>query len=107
MRNVTFEIECKVFERDKGYCRYCGADLLHTLSLFRSYTMDHVISLASRGESIEKNLVLCCVGCNNALSRSKHLQTVEERKKKVLLQRKKASVRFRELKEKLRIKKPR
>ncbi|MFZ3320745.1 MAG: HNH endonuclease signature motif containing protein [Usitatibacter sp.] len=102
MRTVAFEIECQVFERDKGYCRYCEADLLRALSIFRCYTLDHVTSRAMKGSSIADNLVLCCFGCNNALSRSKHLRTFDERKAKVKLQRRIASVRYRELRTKLR-----
>ena len=73
----------KVFERDKGFCRYCGADLLSSLSAFCSATVDHLVPRSAGGGDGTENLVTACTGCNGMLSRAKHLTTFEERKASV------------------------
>lgn len=80
---VNSKIWVAVFNRDKGICQYCGCNLLHSFSSYWSATVDHVISRASGGSDDESNLVLACPTCNGILSRSKNLQTLEERKGKV------------------------
>ena len=77
----------QVFERDRGFCRYCGVDLLLTFSAYCSADVDHIVSRSAGGPDEASNLVLACRGCNSALSRSAHLKTFEERKAYVEAQR--------------------
>jgi hypothetical protein len=70
----------QVFERDNGICQYCHADLLSSFSTYWSATVDHVLAVSARGEDTQKNLKLCCTGCNGLLSRSAALTTFEVRK---------------------------
>lgn len=49
----------KVYDRDKGICRYCGAQQ-HT-----EYSVDHVIPKSQGGLSHIDNLVLSCKSCNS------------------------------------------
>src|SRR5690606_25347475 len=70
--------EC--FDKGRGYCTYCGDDLLGSISTFWSAQRDHVIARAADGCDEVSNLVICCPSCNQALSRAKHLRTVEERR---------------------------
>jgi hypothetical protein len=69
-----------VFERDKGYCQYCDADLLASFSAYFSAQVDHVVAVISGGLDTLENFKLACPTCNQCLSRAKHLQTYEERK---------------------------
>ena len=73
----------KVFDRDKGFCRYCGADLLLSYSTFGSSHLDHVVSRCVGGTDEPSNLVLACGCCNTILSRASHLRTVRARKEYV------------------------
>lgn len=50
----------EAFKRDKGFCQYCGLDLLAEFSLFHSATVDHVIAVAAGGGDEAENLVLSC-----------------------------------------------
>jgi len=77
----------QVFDRDRGYCRYCGVDLLLTFSAYCSADVDHIIARSVGGSDDVANLVLACRGCNSSLSRSAHLKTFEERKSHVEAQR--------------------
>ncbi len=77
---VSKKIWALVFERDNGFCRYCGTDLLGSVSAFCAATVDHLHSRAAGGSDDPTNLVLACTGCNTMLSRAKHLRTLEERK---------------------------
>lgn len=70
----------QVFERDRGICQYCDADLLANFSVYWSATVDHVVAVAREGPHTAENLKLCCPGCNGMLSRSSSLSTFEERK---------------------------
>ncbi|TAJ53115.1 MAG: HNH endonuclease [Nevskiaceae bacterium] len=70
----------QVLTRDKGWCRYCGEDLLASAVAFSCAQVDHVVAVAADGSSDPSNLVLSCATCNNALSRSAHLRTFDERK---------------------------
>lgn len=76
-----------VFTRDKGFCQYCGDDLLATLSSYKSATVDHVLSQAAGGLHEHHNLVLSCQACNGLLSDAKTIITFEERKVAVLARR--------------------
>lgn len=69
-----------IFERDRGICQYCGADLLGSFSAYWSATVDHVLAVSAGGGDEPENLRLCCNGCNGLLSRSGQLTTFEERK---------------------------
>jgi hypothetical protein len=70
----------EVLHRDKGYCQYCGADLLAGPVAFFSATVDLVLPKRAGGGFTVENLVLCCKGCNGILSRQKHLQTFQQRR---------------------------
>ena len=74
----------ETFKRDKGYCQYCGDDLLDSFSRFHSATVDHVIAVSEKGSDELENLVLSCPSCNSMLSRSGALKTHVERKHFVL-----------------------
>lgn len=102
MRRVSPGTWFEVFERDKGVCKYCGEDLLSSLSAYRSATVDHIVAQCAGGSHKAENLVLCCIGCNNALSQSRNRQTIEERRAHVLVQRQKATAKFDSLRKKLR-----
>lgn len=69
-----------VFERDRGHCRYCGADLLSSVPAFCAATVDPVQFGAGGGPATVDNLVLACAGCASLLSSVGHLRTFEERK---------------------------
>jgi 5-methylcytosine-specific restriction endonuclease McrA len=77
----------QVFDRDRGYCRYCDADLLASFSAYCSADVDHLLARSAGGPSTLENLVLACRGCNTSLSRAAHLRTFEERKAYVEAQR--------------------
>jgi 5-methylcytosine-specific restriction endonuclease McrA len=77
---MALENWTKVFDTGKGYCTYCGVDLLASISAFWSAQRDHVHSRAGGGDNEEKNMVIVCPSCNQALSRAKGLRTVTERK---------------------------
>jgi 5-methylcytosine-specific restriction endonuclease McrA len=49
------KLRARVLERDSHTCQYCGAVATH---------VDHVISVAHGGESIESNLRASCAECN-------------------------------------------
>jgi 5-methylcytosine-specific restriction endonuclease McrA len=71
----------KCFENGRGYCTYCGDDLLASISTFWAAQRDHVIAQAADGSTDEiGNLAICCPSCNQALAASNHLRTVEERR---------------------------
>jgi hypothetical protein len=69
-----------VFKRDKGYCQYCGDDLLSSFSRFHSATVDHLVAVSVGGNDKPENLVLACPSCNSMLSRAGELRTHAERK---------------------------
>lgn len=77
---VPSEIWVFVFERDKGYCQYCGEDLLASPLAFSCAQVDHVKGVAAGGNNGAENLLLSCSTCNNSLSRASALTTYEERK---------------------------
>lgn len=91
-----------VFERDRGICRYCAADLLASFPAFCSATVDHLRSRSRGGLHEPSNLVLACPACNTMLSRAGHLQTFEERKAFLEQQRLKGMVWYQQLRSKLR-----
>ena len=78
MATVPLPIWLQVFERDKGKCRYCGDDLLATIGVFSSATVDHLQPRRAGGSDELSNLVLACPTCNGLLSRS-GLHTYDER----------------------------
>jgi RNA polymerase subunit RPABC4/transcription elongation factor Spt4 len=69
-----------VFKRDRGYCKYCGVDLLANFSSYWSATVDHVIPVSAEGSNDAGNLVLACPACNGLLSRATTLCSFEERR---------------------------
>lgn len=78
-REIERDYKKRAFLRDNGCCRYCGLDFLDSLSLFWTYTVDHVIAKSEGGADTEENVVTCCYSCNGALSRAGHLKTFDER----------------------------
>lgn len=77
---VPPKIWSAVFERDKGYCQYCGVDLLNSFSTYCSATVDHLVARSLNGPDTEDNLVLACPACNSMLSRCNELTKFAERK---------------------------
>ena len=77
---IAKDYKKQAFLRDRGFCKYCGLDLMQSLSHFWSYTVDHVEARSVGGQDVVSNVVLCCKACNEALSRSGHLRTFDERK---------------------------
>jgi hypothetical protein len=69
-----------VFERDRGCCRYCGADLLASVPAFCAATMDRIEGQGRAGTEDAAHLVLACAGCASLLSGVGHLKTFAERK---------------------------
>jgi len=78
--NVDASVWEEVFRRDKGYCRYCGLDLLQNYSTYSSATADHLVARSAGGGDEPTNLVLACPGCNQMLSRAGQFQTFDARK---------------------------
>jgi len=46
------------------YCEYCGCELVIGEDPLYSPSIDHIKSLFKGGDNSEKNLAICCVGCN-------------------------------------------
>jgi 5-methylcytosine-specific restriction endonuclease McrA len=67
-----------VFDRDNGFCRYCGKNLLQTYRHFYHSSLDHVRSFGGRHKP--ESFVLCCKECKTALARADHLTTFEARR---------------------------
>jgi len=70
----------EVLHRDKGYCQYCGCDLLSSPTAFFAATVDHVVAVAAGGKFEVDNLVLSCSACNSYLTQSAKLTTFGERR---------------------------
>ena len=70
----------EVFVRDKGFCQYCGQDLLISRATLAGAQVDHVCAVAIGGGDEPENLKLACSACNGSLSRYNHLKTFEARK---------------------------
>ena len=85
--NVPSAIWRKVFSRDKGICRYCGEDMLASLSSYFSATVDHKIPRSAGGDDDPRNLVCCCPACNSMLSRARDIHDFRKRKAIVLKKR--------------------
>ena len=73
----------EIFLRDGGRCTYCRMDLT-TFDGYMHLSFDHVQARSRGGTDDPSNLVLCCQGCNQVLSRKSHLQTVDERRTEAL-----------------------
>lgn len=78
---VNPKIWQKIFERDKGICKYCDFDLLSSFATYWVATVDHIKHRSDDGDDSDENLVLACPACNGMLSRSKDKTTIEERRK--------------------------
>lgn len=48
-----------IYARDNGQCQYCGKNVPEN-----EFTYDHVIPRTQGGQSTWRNLVVCCVPCN-------------------------------------------
>lgn len=72
----------EVFDRDNGICRYCGEDLLASLSRYRSAEVDHLLPDGTPDRDRAWNLVLACGPCNKSLNlaHSKGHTSFESRK---------------------------
>ena len=57
-RSVKFNRK-SVWLRDKGTCQYCG----HKVSM-SEFTYDHVTPVSQKGKTVWKNIVVCCLPCN-------------------------------------------
>ena len=78
---ISAKVWDQVFERDKGLCQYCGADLLVSRVTYSAAQVDHVKGVAVGGAMEELgNLKLACAICNGSLSRYNDLTTFEDRK---------------------------
>lgn len=60
---VTKAMRARVIARDGYACRYCGAVLVTEIT-GRTLTLDHIIPLSAGGEKTDRNLAVCCGGCN-------------------------------------------
>ena len=71
-----------VFDRDRGFCQYCGEDLLRSLSIYRSAEIDHILPHLDANRDKPDWLVTCCGPCNKSLSKAhkNNLNTFAERK---------------------------
>ena len=76
---VHWKVWDEVWDKEDGYCAYCGVDLAASFNLWMSATVDHVVCVAVGGAYTADNLVLACGACNGMLSRASELQTIEER----------------------------
>jgi 5-methylcytosine-specific restriction endonuclease McrA len=78
---ISAKVWDQVFERDKGFCQYCGVDLLVSRATYSAAQVDHIHAVAADGAMEELgNLKLACAICNCSLSRYNHLTTFEDRK---------------------------
>ena len=70
-----------MFQREKGFCQYCSADLVVSRAIYSAAQVDHVHAVAAGGKLEElEDLKLACAICNGSLSRYNHLITFEDRK---------------------------
>lgn len=74
------EIWEQVFLHAKGYCEYCGQDLILSRAAFSAAEVDHVLAVAKGGSNGLDNLRLACRRCNGALSKYNALETFQLRK---------------------------
>jgi 5-methylcytosine-specific restriction endonuclease McrA len=86
----------QVFERDNGFCQYCGEDLLSNFNHYWSATVDHIQHRSEGGPDTLENLVLACTPCNGMLSKSQHRSSVETRREFVLNRREEEAIGFSE-----------
>ncbi len=100
--NVDAKLWYEVFRRDRGYCQYCGLDLLQAFSVLVSATVDHIVARSVDGRDKLDNLVLSCPGCNQLLSRKAHLKTFVSRKAEIERIHKERSHQLEELQQELR-----
>jgi len=72
----------EVFDRDNGCCRYCGEDLLLSISRYRSAEVDHLLPVEHSDRDAVEHLVLSCGPCNKSLNsvRARRLTTFDSRK---------------------------
>ena len=68
-RFASTTLKRAVFERDRGFCRYCRQTIAYDVGV-----TDHVMPKGRGGQTTLENLVWCCPADN----RSKGNQTVEE-----------------------------
>ena len=63
--SVSWTIGREIFRRDKGFCAYCGKDLLQDLEAFLCQSIDHFLPVSKGGGKDADNLKLCCRNCQN------------------------------------------
>lgn len=66
---ISEDVRLRVYERDRGACRYCDTRLTPETS-----TIDHVLAVVRGGTDSIDNLALACMACNS----SKGRKTLEE-----------------------------
>ncbi len=59
-RHIPSEVRTKVFYRDGGKCKRCGAE--------EDLEFDHIIPVAKGGSNTENNIELLCKSCNRSKS---------------------------------------
>jgi 5-methylcytosine-specific restriction endonuclease McrA len=59
-RDVPPWLRKRIFDRDRGHCRYCGSRLERAEA-----QIDHVVPVAKGGSNKESNLVTSCADCNH------------------------------------------
>jgi hypothetical protein len=91
-----------VFIRDQGRCRYCGADLLSSVSAFCGATLDATEAQGLAGREQQSHLILACAACVGLLSRAAPLKTFKDRSTFLAQQWAKAEVSFQDFQAKLR-----
>lgn len=62
MARIAIGTRQQVYERARGQCEYCQTQQ----KLVVNMQIDHILPMASGGESALDNLCLSCVGCNSS-----------------------------------------
>jgi 5-methylcytosine-specific restriction endonuclease McrA len=91
-----------VFIRDQGHCRYCGADLLSSVSAFCGATLDATEAKGLADNERQSHLILACSSCVGLLSRATPLRTFKDRSAFLSQQWAKAAASFQDFNARLR-----
>lgn len=67
-----------IYERDGGFCQWCGHVLLrrNAIDASSAMTLDHIVPKLAGGSSEPDNLLLCCFPCNNSRARAQGLLAI-------------------------------
>ncbi len=84
----------EVFLRDRGCCRYCATDLLHSVSAFCGAALDCPRDGQTAAVDDPADKVLVCAACASLLARVPQLRSFEERRAFLTQQRTKGQPSF-------------